>query len=118
MNLAKRIEFVLSNRVRFRILLRDRFTCRYCGRSAPHVSLEIDHIVPTAKGGSDEDHNLGCACYGCNRGKRDLLIPSEVACQNCEELSAACPLHEDAAWTEEEKALARAWDETHPYPVT
>ncbi len=36
---------------RFDILRRDKFTCQYCGRSAPDVELHVDHIIPRAKGG-------------------------------------------------------------------
>lgn len=30
----------------FEILRRDNFTCRYCGRKAPSVCLQVDYIVP------------------------------------------------------------------------
>lgn len=54
---------------RFLILRRDGFTCQYCGKKPPEVSLEVDHIVPRSKGGSDDDGNLITACFDCNRGK-------------------------------------------------
>lgn len=58
---------------RFRILQRDEFQCRYCGRRARDgVRLEVDHIVPRARGGSDNDDNLVTACHECNSGKSDL----------------------------------------------
>lgn len=63
--------------LRFRILERDHFTCRYCGRQAPAVELEVDHIHPRAKGGSDRPDNLVTACVACNRGKRDRFVPPE-----------------------------------------
>jgi hypothetical protein len=59
----------LSLRKRFAIFNRDRFTCRYCGRKAPDVQLEVDHITPVSAGGSDEPANLTTACFDCNRGK-------------------------------------------------
>lgn len=59
--------------LRFSILARDNFTCRYCGRSAPSVPLEVDHLVPVASGGNDEADNLVTSCWSCNRGKGDLL---------------------------------------------
>lgn len=54
-------------RTRSRIFARDDFTCRYCG--ARGGSLECDHVVPVAKGGSHDDDNLAAACLPCNRSK-------------------------------------------------
>ena len=59
---------------RFEIFKRDSFTCRYCGRRPPEVVLEVDHIEPVAKGGTDEDLNLITSCFDCNRGKRDRRL--------------------------------------------
>lgn len=61
----------VSRRRRWLVLERDGFTCRYCGRSAPNVELEVDHVHPVAAGGSDDPDNLVTACYDCNRGKTD-----------------------------------------------
>lgn len=54
---------------RFEILKKYGFRCVYCGRKAPEVSLELEHIVPKSKGGSDNFDNLVPACWECNRGK-------------------------------------------------
>ena len=54
---------------RFAVLKRDNFTCQYCGRKAPDVQLEVDHIIPKSYGGSDKRTNLITACYECNIGK-------------------------------------------------
>lgn len=62
----------LSKYQRFKVLNRDQFTCQYCGLSAPHVVLEIDHIRPLSNGGTDDFDNLVTACHTCNRGKRDM----------------------------------------------
>lgn len=56
---------------RFEIFKRDSFTCQYCGKSAPDVILEIDHIKPVSKGGDNELENLITSCQDCNAGKRD-----------------------------------------------
>ena len=48
----------LSQRLRFEVFKRDSFTCQYCGRKAPDVLLEADHIEPVSKGGSDDILNL------------------------------------------------------------
>ena len=55
--------------LRFEILNRDNFTCRYCGAKAPDVSLELDHVVPVSKGGKNNKENLVTSCWGCNIGK-------------------------------------------------
>lgn len=59
----------LSVRTRFEVFKRDDFTCRYCGKKSPEVVLEVDHIVPRAEGGSDDEMNLATSCWDCNHGK-------------------------------------------------
>lgn len=61
-------------KVRFEVFKRDNFTCVYCGRSAPTVLLEVDHIHPKAAGGSDDFENLWTSCVECNRGKGARLL--------------------------------------------
>ena len=41
--------------------------CAYCG--ATEVPLNLDHIVPRARGGSNRVSNLACACILCNEEK-------------------------------------------------
>lgn len=60
---------------RFDILQRDGFTCRYCGRQAPETELEVDHVHPRSKGGTDDQKNLVTTCRDCNRGKGDRIVP-------------------------------------------
>lgn len=65
----------LSKKTRFEVFKRDDFTCQYCGRQAPSVILEIDHIVPLSKGGDlTNRNNLVTSCVDCNRGKRDIPL--------------------------------------------
>lgn len=64
----------LSPKLRFEIFKRDKFTCRYCGRTSPEVILEIDHIIPVSEGGTDDPENLVTSCYECNRGKGATLL--------------------------------------------
>ncbi len=42
-------------------------TCAYCGKT--DVPLEIEHIVPRSKGGSNSVNNLTIACHSCNQSK-------------------------------------------------
>ncbi len=64
----------ISLKLRFEVFKRDNFTCQYCGRKTPEVILEIEHIIPLAKGGTDEFDNLTTSCFECNRGKGVYLL--------------------------------------------
>ena len=46
--------------------------CAYCG--AENLPLEVEHIHPKSKGGSDRVSNLTLACHQCNqaKGNRDI----------------------------------------------
>ncbi len=68
----------LSRRLRFEILRRDQHTCRYCGGKAPDIPLTVDHVIPTALGGTDEPSNLVTACQPCNAGKTSIQPNSPV----------------------------------------
>lgn len=59
----------VSKRLRYEVLRRDNHQCRYCGAAAPDATLTVDHVIPTALGGSDESSNLVAACVDCNAGK-------------------------------------------------
>ena len=61
----------ISGSIRYRILTRARFRCELCGISAEDKALEVDHIVPRNKDGSDDESNLQALCYSCNAMKRD-----------------------------------------------
>lgn len=59
----------VTKRLRFEVLRRDDFACRYCGARAPDVELTVDHVTPKALGGTDTADNLVAACRPCNSGK-------------------------------------------------
>lgn len=59
--------------LRYKILKRDRHTCKSCGARAPDVELEVDHIIPVSKGGTDDEKNLTTKCKECNRGKSNTV---------------------------------------------
>jgi hypothetical protein len=64
----------VSLKLRFEVFKRDDFTCQYCGRKTPEVILELEHIIPLSKGGTDELDNLTTSCFECNRGKGASLL--------------------------------------------
>lgn len=72
----------VSKRLRYEVLKRDNFTCRYCGAFAPIAVLVVDHVVPRKHGGPDKAENLVTACQDCNSGKGaslpDLGLVAEI----------------------------------------
>ena len=84
----------IPKKVRFEVFKRDDYTCQYCGRGAPEVTLEADHIVPVAEGGTNEMFNLKTACTDCNRGKGATALDNEEYAQNQELIAAQRELSE------------------------
>lgn len=69
----------IPKKVRFEVFKRDKFTCTYCGRKAPDVVLEVDHIIPVAEGGKNDIMNLTTSCRDCNRGKGKRTLSDDSA---------------------------------------
>lgn len=68
----RRTKREISERLRFRILLRDGFRCGTCGASPlekPGIELHVDHVLPWSKGGETVPENLAAKCSRCNLGK-------------------------------------------------
>jgi len=66
-----------SLRLRWRVLVRDRFTCCGCGRSpatSAGIELHVDHVAPWSKGGETVRENLQTLCSDCNLGKSNDCI--------------------------------------------
>jgi len=59
-------------RKRHLLLKKYDFKCVNCGRSNDEVPLEIDHIIPLSKGGTNEESNLQILCCECNMKKSNL----------------------------------------------
>lgn len=74
---AKEQRALMTKKLRDHIKKRDNFTCCNCGNSTyaePNLLLEIDHIIPVAKGGCTVEDNLQTLCWKCNRAKSDKII--------------------------------------------
>lgn len=74
-------QYPRHNRVSFSRDLRSRvweFTrgqCWYCGvHCNPFIDFCIDHVVPLARGGTNDIENLVPACSYCNQAKGILFI--------------------------------------------
>ena len=81
--------------------------CAYC--DAEHVPLEIEHIVPRSKGGSDRVSNLALACRPCNQAKGNRTIAEFLAHDRkrleCIQAQAKAPLADAAAVNTTRRAL-------------
>lgn len=77
--MAKANREKLPKGIRFEVFKRDKFTCQYCGESAPNVILEVDHIDPVSKGGTNDIMNLITSCRDCNRGKTNKKLDDNTA---------------------------------------
>lgn len=63
---------LMTSALRERIKERDGYACRICRLSIAdekNLLLEIDHIVPLARGGVTTEANLQTLCWKCNRRK-------------------------------------------------
>ena len=65
----------INLRLRWKVLQRDNFSCKKCGRSPakdPSIILHVDHIIPWSKNGETVIENLETLCEKCNLGKSNL----------------------------------------------
>lgn len=46
-------------------------TCAYCGKS--DTPLQVEHIIPKSRGGSDSVSNLTISCHRCNQKKGNKI---------------------------------------------
>lgn len=68
---------LMTPKLRKYIIERDNHTCKYCGNSTkkePNLLLEVDHIIPLAKGGTTVEENLQTLCWKCNRSKGSKIL--------------------------------------------
>jgi hypothetical protein len=92
--------------------------CVYCG--AVNVPLNLDHVHPRSRGGSDRVSNLVLACVPCNQAKGNT--PAEEFVTNPKALArvltqAKAPLGDAAAAQSTRWALWRALDQRLPTHV-
>lgn len=94
----------LSKKLRFEVFKRDCFKCQYCGSVPPIVILEVDHIIPVSKNGTDEIDNLITSCFDCNRGKsnRDLSTLPQPTVEKTQQLK-----DKEEQYSEYKKVLAK-----------
>ncbi|MET9385739.1 RNA-guided endonuclease IscB [Streptomyces sp. NPDC002928] len=94
------------------LLAKWRHSCAYCG--ATGVPLNIDHIRPRSRGGTDRISNLTLACIPCNQTKDNAPV-EEFLARKPQRLAkilsqAKAPLADAAAVNSTRWALWRALD--------
>ena len=70
--------------------IRDGYKCVYCDKDVKSqfddwMSIQVDHIVPVSKGGSDDIENRGTSCNVCNSLKHSY-IPDNFESMSRDEL--------------------------------
>jgi len=55
-----------------KVFNRDKHTCQYCSQVGG--KLEVDHVIPFSKGGTNDLNNLVTSCRRCNRQKKDKSV--------------------------------------------
>lgn len=75
------------------ILIRDNFTCQYCGVHLTMANGTKDHVIPQSMGGPTSFENMVASCKRCN-GIKDNRTASQ---------SGMYPMNEARELTNEEK---------------
>lgn len=73
----KKLRNEVTHKLRFDVLERDQYQCKYCGASTKkdnEVQLVVDHIIPLELGGTNDMTNLITSCFSCNEGKKDRRL--------------------------------------------
>ena len=60
----------IPSSVRKYVLQRNNYQCQSCGKRQTETKLHIDHVVPLAKGGSNDISNLQVLCSLCNQPEK------------------------------------------------
>ncbi|MFQ5772422.1 MAG: RNA-guided endonuclease IscB, partial [bacterium] len=82
--------------------------CAYCG--AENIPLQVEHIIPKARGGTDRVSNLTIACASCNQ-KKDNRTAEEFGCPKVQ-IQAKKPLKDAAAVNSTRWAIYRRLQST------
>ncbi|PUB19269.1 diadenosine tetraphosphate (Ap4A) HIT family hydrolase [Yoonia sediminilitoris] len=61
----------LPGSIRYQVLKRAKYRCELCGGLEGQAALQVDHILPKARGGADDLFNFQALCSTCNANKRD-----------------------------------------------
>ena len=71
---VKRRKTNFTKSIRHEVFKRDGYKCCECSKTKEETSLEIDHIIPISRGGTDELENLQTLCTACNLAKSNRIF--------------------------------------------
>ncbi len=54
-----------------------KYRCSHCGKKFRKKNIDIDHIVPKSRGGTNDLSNLQALCRYCNRSKGNNISESK-----------------------------------------
>lgn len=67
--LHRKNRFAISGATQQRIWHRDSWTCLYCSKRVPEISLTIDHFISLENHGRNDSSNYISSCFRCNKSK-------------------------------------------------
>lgn len=78
----------ISKKIREIVIIRAKGYCEYCKIPKAYTTktFEIEHIIPTSKGGESILLNLALACGGCNSFKHIRIEAKDPVSQNTVQL--------------------------------
>ena len=80
-------------RFRKRVLFnRDGWKCQYCNCKLNYSTIEIEHVLPSSRGGKTSWLNCVSACKPCNKKKKNMT-PDEAGMPLLRKPSIPTPLH-------------------------
>jgi 5-methylcytosine-specific restriction endonuclease McrA len=52
--------------------------CHYCGGTFKPSELTMDHVIPVARGGKSDRHNVVPCCKACNNAKKARMAVEDI----------------------------------------
>jgi len=88
--------------------------CYYCKVDLHTVRINVEHIVPMSKGGSNKYKNMVLSCSTCNKEKGSKMLPSKLRKSLRKELQQKVSVDkkvykENLKKSEEQYELERFW---------
>lgn len=74
-----------ADAMRLLLLHEQHGACLYCGEEITLATMEVDHIVPASRGGTNSRINLAATCRGCNGYKSDAPFAEWASAGTCKD---------------------------------